>query len=102
MSELIKQGLEISVLGMGLTFAALGLLIVAMLLLERLFREGEEEALVVDTAVSPLTTPATENDAEIAAAIAAALAHWQAQPQSSLGETLHQPRSRWWTHGSEQ
>ena len=99
MSELIKQGLEISVLGMGLTFAALGLLILAMVVLERLFREGSEEE-VASTAVSPPPEPI---EAEIAAAIAAALAHWQTEEKTNLGANLQKPHSPWWhTHGSEQ
>jgi len=92
MSELIKQGLEISVLGMGLTFAALGLLILTMVLLERLFREGVEEQ-VASTAVSP---PPEAIEAETAAAIAAAIAHWQAEETAVLGANLQKPHSPWW------
>ncbi len=98
MSELLVQGLEISVLGMGLTFAALGLLILAMVLLERLFREGDEEK-VGSTAVSLPPEPIEE---EIAAAIAAAITHWQAEETAVLGANLQKPHSPWWrAHGSE-
>lgn len=95
MTELIKQGLQVSALGMGLTFAALGLLIVTMLLLERLFRvpepqETEDEVIV--TAVPP-----TEEN-EVAVAIAVALSHLQAKANTSsnLGANLETGRGAWW------
>ncbi len=92
MPELIKQGLQISALGMGLTFAALGLLILAMFLLERLFRVRET--------VEPPEGEATPvaDQGEIVAAIAAALHHFQENNGRSpnLGANLEQGRGAWW------
>ncbi len=92
MNELIWQGLQVSVLGMGLTFAALGLLILAMMALERLFRVPEE-------ADSPevIALSISEED-EVAVAIAVALNHLQAQDRdrSDLGAELEAGRGAWW------
>ena len=92
MTELIKQGLEISALGMGLTFAALGLLILAMFVLEKLFRV-QDEVKPPEAEEAPAA-----NQAEIIAAIAAALHHFQEEDGRSpnLGANLEQGRSAWW------
>ena len=92
MSELIWQGLQVSVLGMGLTFAALGLLILMMMALERLFRVPEVEDSVEVTAVS------TVEEDEVAVAIVVALNHLQARDRdaSDLGANLKAGRGAWW------
>ncbi len=100
MSELLKQGLEISVVGLGLTFAALGLLILMMVILERLFRPtsitGEEEASIPDR-----PTAETTEDEEIAAAIGVAIHYLKAQQviDSSLGANLEKGQGAWWRRG---
>lgn len=92
MTELIWQGLQVSVLGMGLTFAALGLLILTMMVLERLFRVREEADSAEVAAVS------TAEEDEVAVAIAVALNHLQARDQdtSDLGAKLEAGRGAWW------
>jgi sodium pump decarboxylase gamma subunit len=64
--ELLHQGLIITVLGMGLVFAALGLLWGIMALMTRLFRpEPEpEEPGATDFAAPPLAAATTEPPAE--------------------------------------
>lgn len=103
MSDLLIKGLEISFLGMGLTFAALGLLILTMILLERGFRPKQAAAdKPVATAPVVEAAAAGQEDEEIAAAIGVALAylrHKQAKGRASLGETLTAGRGRWWAAG---
>jgi sodium pump decarboxylase gamma subunit len=92
MSELIWQGLQVSVLGMGLTFAALGLLILAMMALERLFRIHEEADSVEVTAVSP----AEEDEVAVAIAVALNYLHARDRDTSDLGANLKAGRGAWW------
>jgi sodium pump decarboxylase gamma subunit len=97
------QGLSLSVMGMGLTFAALGLLILTMILLQRIFRprrlaSGEREA--EETAVVSTLGRDTQ-DEEIAAAISVALAHLRSLDlgRSGLGTGLEAGHGAWWTTG---
>lgn len=97
MSELIKQGLEVSALGMGLTFAALGLLILTMMALERLFRvpESEEEVEAEITAVSP----GEENEIAIAIAVALSQLQTTGSETAEIGKNLEAGRGAWWQVG---
>lgn len=105
MSELLWQGLLISAIGMGLTFAALGLLILAMILLERFApdqpkrSDNERSEPAESLAVSSLARRSEEE--EIAAAIAVALAHLRSLDicQSGLGSTLEAGPGAWWQRG---
>jgi len=92
--NLFWQGLTISLLGLGLTFAALGLFILAMVLLKRLFPEAPKAE---EQPVTSALSQASDED-EIAAAIAAALSHLQSLEicRSGLGEALEAGRGRWW------
>lgn len=105
MSDLLIQGLEISFLGMTLTFAALGILILTMILLERAFRPkpaaAVEHAVTAPAAAEEIAAD-SQKDEEIAAAIAAALAylgHRQAKGRASLGESLTAGRGGYWAAG---
>ncbi len=105
MSDLLWQGLMISVMGMGTTFAALGLLILTMILLNYFSRRDAQPPLHDETApakkpvVSP-PAPDTE-DEEIAAAIAVALTYLRAVDtyHGHLGATLEAGRGPWWAMG---
>jgi Na+-transporting methylmalonyl-CoA/oxaloacetate decarboxylase gamma subunit len=91
---------------MSVTFVALGLVILAMVLLGRLFpaqpipsdKEKLEETQVVDW---PVDEP--EED-EVVAAIAVALAHLHSLSvsQGSLGQALEAGRGPWWAMGQLQ
>jgi Na+-transporting methylmalonyl-CoA/oxaloacetate decarboxylase gamma subunit len=85
-TELLRQGLILTVLGMGLLFAALALLWGLIALLIRLFRPESEKTETVEeptqgpaaaaTAMAPPPTPAdalTAERARVAAIVAAAL-----------------------------
>lgn len=103
LSEAIWQGLKLSVMGISLTFAALGLLILAMWALERAFRVQQlvpEEREPAETPVVSTLERDTEEE-EIVAAISVALAHLRSLDicRSGLGSTLEAERSAWWTGG---
>jgi Na+-transporting methylmalonyl-CoA/oxaloacetate decarboxylase gamma subunit len=96
-SDLLIRGLEISLIGMGLTFAALGLLIGTMVLLERLFRPASA-TVEKRPRLPPSPTREVSEEEEIAAAIAIALAYFERGESegNSLGATLELGRSQWW------
>ena len=58
MSQLLGQGLEISLVGMGLTFASLGLLVLVMVLLERAFRRAPADEPPIQPAASSMVSDA--------------------------------------------
>jgi sodium pump decarboxylase gamma subunit len=106
LSELIRQGLWLSIVGLGLTFAALGVLIGAMTLLERIFRTRPlvpAERGIKETPVVSSLTRDTE-DEEIVAAIAIALAHLRSLEisRTALGTALEEGRGSWWRTGQAQ
>ena len=95
----IAQGLTLSVIGMTITFAALGLLILTIVVLNHLFRphplvSDEEELEETQTLSSSLQD--TE-DEEIVAAIAVVLALRSLDvSRSGLGTALEAGRGPWW------
>lgn len=102
MSELLKQGLQISAIGMGLTFAALVLLILVMVLLERIFRPRDTAAgsePVEPTRAATLTPPPPAEEMAIAAAAAVAYLRRREQAAGQLGDLLDHGRGAWWRAG---
>ena len=101
MSDQLFQGLMLSIVGMGLTFLVLGILILVMVLLDRLFRDDKKvesaEAIRAERAAIGTSTREPE-EKEVVAAIAAALAHLRSLEicEAGLGSTLATPASRWW------
>jgi Na+-transporting methylmalonyl-CoA/oxaloacetate decarboxylase gamma subunit len=99
----IGQGFAIMIMGLGITFTALGLFIGLILLLERIFppkSEVEEEGEVeVRPLVSQMERDTSEE--EIAAAIAIALAHLYSYElcRSDLGIDLESGHGPWWIGG---
>jgi Na+-transporting methylmalonyl-CoA/oxaloacetate decarboxylase gamma subunit len=95
----IAQGLTLSVIGMTITFAALGLLILTIVVLNHLFRprplvSGAEE--LGETRAVNLSVRDTE-DEEIVAAIAVVLALRSLDvSRSGLGTALEAGRGPWW------
>jgi len=103
LSELISQGLTISVIGISLTFAALGILILMMFLLVRLFPVKKEKN-DISRPVEPIKSDASRRgveEEEIAAAIAAALSYFRSLEigRSGLGESLETEPGSWWVMG---
>jgi len=96
----IVQGLEISVLGLAVTFTALGLFILVMLFLQRIFRvkpetnaELEEKVMQGSAETSNIEL---EDDSELIAVITAAISHLRAKNLSSLGTSLENGKGNWW------
>lgn len=103
LSEVIWQGIRLSVVGLGLTFATLGLIVVAIIVLDRVFRTQHLIPQQSESAVSP-EAGTLERDTEeeaIVAAIVVALAHLRSLDicRSELGAALEAERSPWWTIG---
>ncbi len=101
MSE-ISQGLIVSALGITITFFALGLFILVMIGLQKLFPAKEKVEEAVEEVGTPAGTVAIVNETvveeeEVAAAIAVAVAHFKQRRQSHLGAALSQGRGSWWS-----
>ncbi|MEK7442957.1 MAG: OadG family protein [Chloroflexota bacterium] len=93
MSE-ITQGLIISALGLGITFAALTLIIIVISLLKRIFPSTEEGKDEIETASAGVEASEEE---EVAAAIAVALSRIRSLPHhNELGASLESGRGAWW------
>ncbi len=103
MFDLLWQGLMISVMGMGTTFAALGLLILTMVLLDYFFGAQPPVHDEATPAKKPLVSPPAPDteDEEIAAAIAVALTYLRTADtyHGHLGATLEAGRGPWWAMG---
>ena len=103
MSEILREGLRLSVMGMSLTFMALGLLVFVMILLERLFGASQATSNDRDVGETPaVSAPAQhEADEEVVAAISAALAHLGVLDtgRQGLGTALEGRRGGWWMMG---
>jgi Na+-transporting methylmalonyl-CoA/oxaloacetate decarboxylase gamma subunit len=91
----------LSIIGITITFIALGLIILAMVVLERLFPPpplaSDKEDLEETQFVSSLAYETEEE--EVVAAIAVALAHLHSLgvSRSGLGKALESGRGPWWT-----
>lgn len=99
----LLQGLSISIIGLLIAFIFMGIFILVMNILKKLFpykpeaveEESEEEGDAGNEDVAPEIQPAGEE--EVAVAIAAALAYFQSASQSKLGEQLQVGRGPYWT-----
>jgi len=90
----ITQGLIISALGLGITFAALTLIIIVISLLKRIFPSTEEVDDKIETV--PAGAEVSEEE-EVAAAIAVALSQIRSShPPTALGASLESGRGAWW------
>lgn len=101
MSNLIQQGLWISVVGFGLLFVFMGLITLMMILLERLTRHSTQPSRQDRTTIQAGSVAKSGENEEIAAAIAVAIAHFRAQDssRSNLGSTLESGHRHWWLTG---
>jgi Na+-transporting methylmalonyl-CoA/oxaloacetate decarboxylase gamma subunit len=98
----MQQGLIITFWGLLLTFATLGIMVLPIALLLKIFPAKEpkpEEAAPVAEEPAPCLNPAEGNEAEVAAAIAIRILAERRQENSAakLGETLEGGPGRWWT-----
>ena len=94
MDSTFLQGLWITVMGMGLVFLALGILVLAMMALERLFRPRTEGAMATRAAEEPSTEE--EEIAAIAVALASLLRKKEARVEDrQLGSALGDGPGSW-------
>jgi sodium pump decarboxylase gamma subunit len=97
----IAQGLTITVLGLFITFLALGVFILIMVLLQKAFpykeepEEGEEEDEAHEVSMA-VEAGEDGEDLGAVAAIAAAIAYLRSNTTSKLGSNLEAGRGSWW------
>lgn len=96
MSELLTEALGLTVVGMGMTFAALGTLVLGMYLLTMLTAEKksavkEESAAPSPAAAGPSVSTEDERYLAAVAAVAVAVAQATTKQQRQRG----QPRDQW-------
>lgn len=106
MPDQIMQGLQISLIGMGLTFFSLVILVLIMILLDRLFRSnGRASASEIGSGlqakgpVVPKERDALEEEIAVAIAVALACLGLQVADRGSLGDTLAEEKGAWWKRG---
>jgi sodium pump decarboxylase gamma subunit len=100
----IAQGLQLSVMGILITFASLGLLIVVMILLRELFnpkpKDVAEESPTKEAQLD-IQSAASDKDEtrQRAAGIAVAVAFLASQRKrgATLGQLLETPPGHWWS-----
>ncbi len=100
------EGLGLSLMGITVTFVALGLLVLVMVVLEHLFRDRSfmpKEEELEDRAIGSILARDTSEE-EVVAAIAVALAHLHSLDlsRSGLGTTLESGPGSWWVMGKIQ
>jgi Na+-transporting methylmalonyl-CoA/oxaloacetate decarboxylase gamma subunit len=100
----IEQGLQLSLMGILITFASLGLLIVVMILLRELFNPKREDVADESPAKeAQLNLQSVDSDREAArqraAGIAVAVAYLTSQRKrgANLGQLLETPPGHWWS-----
>jgi sodium pump decarboxylase gamma subunit len=101
----IMQGLSISIVGLLITFTALGIFILIMIVLQRIFPpkpQKEEEENGPESVIEIYQRQDTyqaDNDQAVIAAISAAISHFQTNKKSNLGANLIGGHGRWWVAG---
>jgi Na+-transporting methylmalonyl-CoA/oxaloacetate decarboxylase gamma subunit len=97
----ITDGLLISAIGIAVAFTFMGIFILTMVVLQRLFPAKKEDITIVTAepvAAEPILITIEEDDEEqaIVAAIVVAMNHARAQRMSTLGSGLEAGRGVWW------
>lgn len=105
MDNVIGQGLALSVVGLIIAFAFMGLFILTMVVLQKLFpvkAEAPEETAVEEPAAieAPAAVSAVvveeEDELSAVAAAVAAIASLRSLNQNKLGDSLASGRGNWW------
>ncbi|MBN1372070.1 MAG: OadG family protein [Anaerolineaceae bacterium] len=97
-----SAGLQVSLLGLIITFVALGVFILIILALKTLFpaeRAAKKSAAVQQAALVEASVETEDDEGEVVAVIAAALAYarvGQSNRSASLGSLLQEGRGSWW------
>ncbi len=95
-TQILLQGLSISISGLLITFLSLGTFILVISLLQRIFPARTQKDNTISATVSDTQGDAS-NELEIAAAISAALYYWRARQKSALGKDLENGRGPFWS-----
>jgi sodium pump decarboxylase gamma subunit len=98
----MMQGLTVGVMGIGITFAALGLIILVMIVLQRLFVQPHAAASQDEIGTThAVEAPGLPQEEEVVAAIGAALAYMRAaeSARGGLGSSLGVESGAWWHVG---
>ena len=98
--DLITQGLTLSLTGIVVTFASLGLFILIIILLQKFFpsEEAEPSTSIEGGSVALPEATGIDLDQGTAAAIAIAISHFQSleSEASGIGSALVQGPGPWW------
>lgn len=101
--ENIMLGVEIFILGMVILFAALGLVVVFISVLDRLFparRAAPQTLEPVPSEPEPQVDSQRLEEMAVAMAVAICLVEREEElVQPGLGERLEQPHGPWWSRG---
>jgi Na+-transporting methylmalonyl-CoA/oxaloacetate decarboxylase gamma subunit len=102
-TNVISQGLAISGLGLIITFSSLGIFILIMVVLKKVFPFKEEEESggadegdQLPVSAAAVTESGRDDDLAVAAVIGVAIAHALSRSQSKLGNNLEAGRGSWW------
>ena len=100
----MMQGLSISIIGILITFFALGVFILVMVVLQRIFPAASNQTEKTETPEEPSLEVEysqqdfSENDDQaVVAAIAVAMDYFRKTEKSVLGANLEAGRGPWWT-----
>jgi len=94
----LTEGLTISLLGILVTFLALGIFILLMVVLQKVFPYREKNAVDQVSPAEPQVESTPDDEEQmVAAAIAAAVSAVRAVPHGDLGSALREERSPWWS-----
>jgi hypothetical protein len=99
----LSNGLFISVFGLLIKFFVMGIFILMIISLKRIFPykaqadEGEDEESANAEQYVALASTGEEEERDIAAAITVAISFLRLRDQSSLGNTLKECRGSWWS-----
>ena len=102
MNEL-GQGLTLSGIGILITFSALGILIILILILKALFPERREKTVVSGLEETRSSSAGPERESlrkqAAAAGVAVLLRNRSNTQKGGLGSELEKPVSKWWLRG---
>ena len=103
--DLLLEGLTLSSIGIAVTFTALALIVLLIVVLRALFPARAADGAQARGEANPVTrAPAEAVDPKVAAAIAAALEHAKRKGSSAgnLGQALESGPGPWWRRRTDE
>lgn len=99
MNNDILAGLSISISGLAVTFLALGVFVLVMMILQKVFSTKSDAAAEEETQDVPVVMESSETteDDNLPVVIATAISFFRNQAQSSLGSSLENGKGGWWS-----